>query len=182
MRIATRLRPHDPQGRETAERFDGPGMSVQITAPAIRHTLHELARIAPRSLPFGEIARNAVAPRGSELETELLDLWLATGGIDLHLVEPSIGDGSSEHPEASPLVRGRAASGGTLTNRWHQDVHLDDPILRQVLALLDGTRNAHDVAAALAGTAGASALDAGERTSLARASIEALASCALLVR
>jgi len=182
MRVASRLRPHDPQGREASERFDGPGASVQVTDPAVRQALHELARVVPRSLPFGELAKRVGLLDARRLRTELLDLWLATGSVDLHVFEPSIGDASSQHPEACPVVRGRAASGGTLTNRWHQEVRLDDPVLRHVLALLDGTCTAGDAATALAKMAGPSALDAGERALLARASIESLASCALLVR
>ena len=176
LRIASRLRPHE------GTRFDGPDTSVQVADADVRHALHELARVAPRSLAFDELTRCVGTVDAGKLQSELLDLWLATGAIDLHTHEPSMGDATSPRPEACSLVRSRAADGGTLTNRWHQEVRVDDPVLRHVLGLLDGLHTAGDVATALGSLAGSGALSADERLLLARASIESLASCALLVR
>ena len=74
------------------------------------------------------------------LRGELFDLWLATGAVDLHAHEPSLGDATSSRPLACPVARWHATHGGPVTNRWHQEVRLDGAPLRAVLAVLDGTR------------------------------------------
>jgi SAM-dependent methyltransferase len=171
LRIASRLRPHGGASADAhAERFDGKDVSVQVTEATARTALHHLAAIAPRSLPFVELARAAKVEDATALRDELFDLWLATGAIDLHAYEPSLGDGTSTQPVACPVARWHARHGGPLTNRWHQEVLLDDARMRAVLALLDGTRTIDDVARAAACP-----------REIARASIAALASAALLV-
>jgi SAM-dependent methyltransferase len=160
LRVASRLVPHAPTGTSAAsERFDGPNGSVLVSDPKTRRALRRLAEVAPRPLPFAQVASD-----------ELFDLWLSTGGIDFHAHEPSLGDGLSARPEACPVARWHAVHGGTITNRWHQEVVLADPLLRRVLSMLDGTRRADDVGAALG------------RPEIARASLQALARAALLVR
>lgn len=160
LRVASRLVPHARANASAAsERFDGPDGSVLVSDPSTRRALHRLAEVAPASLPFAQLASG-----------ELLDLWLSTGGVDLHVYEPALGDGRFARPEACPVARWHALHGGTITNRWHQEVVLSDPVLRRVLPLLDGTRTADDLVALLG--------DAG----IVRASLAALARAALLVR
>lgn len=169
LRIASRLRPHGPPvAGAAAERFDGPEHAVQVTDAAARRALRLLADAAPRSLPFPEIVRS-VGADGPALRTELFDLWLATGALDLHVHEPLLGDGTSPRSVACPVARWHAVRGGPITNRWHQEVRLDDPPLRRVLALLDGSRTVDDVAR-----------DTGCTVDLARAGVTALARAALL--
>jgi SAM-dependent methyltransferase len=160
MRVASRLVPHVPRSESAAsERFDGPDGSVLVTDAPTRRALHRLTEVAPRSLPFAQV-----------LSEELFDLWLSTGALDFHVHEPTLGDGLSARPEACPVTRWHAVHGGTITNRWHQEVVLSDPVLRRVLSMLDGTRTVDDVGAAL-----------GQRE-IARASLQAVARAALLVR
>jgi hypothetical protein len=160
MRVASRLVPHAaPSTSVASERFDGADGSVLVSDASTRRALHRLAEVAPRSLPFPQVASE-----------ELFDLWLSTGGIDLHVHEPPLGDGLSARPEACPVARWHAIHGGTITNRWHHEVVLSDPVLRRTLSLLDGTRSTEDLGTALGDEA------------LARASIAALARAGLLVR
>ena len=119
--------------------------------------------MAPRSLPVRELGAGA-------LHAELLDLWLATGAIDLHVYEPPLGDGASARALACPVARWHARHGGAVTNRWHQEVALEEPLLRRVLALLDGSRDAAAVAR-----------DARCTDEDATAAVRALAAAALLV-
>jgi hypothetical protein len=152
--------PHTASGTTAAsERFDGPDGSVLVSDASTRRALHRLAAVAPRSLPFAQFA-----------SAELFDLWLSTGGIDLHVHEPTLGDGLSSRPEACPVARWHAVHGGTITNRWHQEVVLSDPVLRRVLSMLDGTRTVDDVGASLG------------QPEIARASLQAIARAGLLVR
>ncbi|HEY6459255.1 MAG TPA: hypothetical protein VIY73_03860, partial [Polyangiaceae bacterium] len=121
----------------------------------------------PRSLPFGDLARGADGP---SLRAELVDLWLATGALDFHLHEPPLADAGAPRPLACSVARWHAVHGGPLTNRWHQEVHLEDAPMRSVLGLLDGTRTLADVARA-----------AGCTDAVAGACVEAIARAALLV-
>jgi hypothetical protein len=146
-------------------------VSVQIDDATTRRALRELARLAPRSLPFPELARAAGAKDAPALRDELLDLWLATGGIDLHVREPAFAVAPGERPLACPVARWHGEHGGPITNRWHHEVRLEDAPLRRVLALLDGTRTLADIAPL-----------AGCEAEVARAGVAALAAAALIVR
>jgi SAM-dependent methyltransferase len=171
LRVASRLRPHGPAGpAAAAERFDAAGVSVHVAHAGARAALRALAAAAPRSLPFSRLAEHAGAGGAAELRGELFDLWLATGAVDLHAHEPALADGTSARPAACPVARWHAVHGGPLTNRWHQEVRLDELLLRSVLARLDGTRTIADLARDAACTEGD-----------ARAAVAALAAAALLV-
>ncbi|HEY1696600.1 MAG TPA: class I SAM-dependent methyltransferase [Polyangiaceae bacterium] len=169
MRVASRLRPHGssagPDARG-AERFDGPESSVQVDSGVARRALHTLADAAPRSRPFGDLAGGTDA---AALRAELFDLWLATGALDFHVHEPPLAGPDVLRPLACPVARWHAAHGGPITNRWHQAVRLEDPPMRAVLALLDGTRTLAEVARA-----------AGCTDAVASACVEAIARAALL--
>jgi SAM-dependent methyltransferase len=184
LRISSQLRAYAPQDEGAAtERFDAPGgMSLLQGTPSVRRALHRLASIAPHSIPFAQLAADAA--NADDLRTEILDLWLATGGIDLHAHQPRMRDRRyerAERPEASPVARWHASHGGAITNLWHQEVQLDDPLLRSVLSRLDGSQSLDDLARALGETGPTRGLDAEARLKLAHASVEALASAALLV-
>jgi SAM-dependent methyltransferase len=166
LRVASRLRPHgSPAPNAFAERFDGADVSVHVEDPAARAALRELARVAPRSIPFPELGKLAGAGPARQ---ELFDLWLATGAVDLHTYEPPLADGSNAMPIGCPVARYHAIHGGPITNRWHQEVRLDPP-LRDLLALLDGTRGKVDLERGAHGTLHV------------RAGLAALAAAALLV-
>jgi SAM-dependent methyltransferase len=171
LRVASRLRPHGaPAPSASVERFDGADVSVHVRDPAARAALRELARVAPRSLPFPDLARLAGASHdAAALRQELLDLWLATGAVDLHAHEPALANGSSARPAACPVARYHATRGGPVTNRWHQEVRLDSQ-LRNLLGLLDGTRTHIDLER-----------DSGGSPDGVRAGVAALAAAALLV-
>ncbi|WP_394845950.1 class I SAM-dependent methyltransferase [Pendulispora brunnea] len=135
LRIASRLREESPG----SDFFRGARESVQVPDPAARAALRELQRVAPRSLAFQELPGADPA-----LASELFDVWLATGELDLYAHAPPMAQSAGEHPEAPPLVRLQAAHAGdaTITNLWHQEVRLLEPLVRFVLARLDGTRTA----------------------------------------
>jgi SAM-dependent methyltransferase len=170
LRVASRLQPHgEPAAEDAVVRFDGPDVSVQIADATTIRALRALARIAPRSLPLSDVARLAGAKDGAALRAELFELWLATGAVDLHANEPSMGSATSSRPVACPVARWHATQGGPVTNRWHQEVRLTDPLVLGVLGALDGTRTIADVARVVGCT-----------VELARSSLEAIASAALL--
>ena len=188
-RIASRLRiTADPAGG--ADRIEGPDGIVHVFDPLARCALHELSLVAPRSLAFDELCQRVRAAMptadGSSkvsdaVRSELFDLWLTIGGLDLHAYEPRMATTVSERPEASAVARIQARTDGTLTNVWHQEVRLVEEVVRFALARLDGTR-----------TCGALTREVRERMlpesssadveALVRASLDLLAKSALLVQ
>lgn len=129
------------------------------------HAMREIARVAPRA-----------APIDASWCEELFDLWLATQALDLHVHAPTIADGSSDRPRASPVARWHAAHGGAITNLWHHEVVLEDDITRWVLARLDGTCTRAELAHDLVSQDGRA-----QPKALVRDVIAQLASLALLV-
>jgi hypothetical protein len=174
LRVASRLRPGQNGQFEAAE------IRVFVPDAGTRRALDALARAAPRSLPFGDLA-SVVGGSPDELKDEILDLWLATGAIDLHQHEPPIADGRSERVLACGVARWHAVHGGTITNRWHQEVVLPDRAVRFLLGRLDGTRTLADLRADLRDAFPAPGVTDAELDELVRAGVDALAASALLV-
>ncbi len=156
LRVASRLRPRGAHAAEARqESFEAGENIVQIGDSAVRRALHELARVAPRSLAFEDLARRSL-PTGSPggdteaalaaLSAELFDLWLATGALDLYDHEPSFRTEAGERPVACPVARWHALRGDVITNRLHQEVLVPDAVVRWVLGRLDGTRTRSDLA------------------------------------
>ena len=170
LRIASRLR------AEANDFFRGAQGSVQVFDPAARAALLELERAAPRSRAFRELPGS-----GSALASELFDLWLATGELDLYAFEPRMRSRADGAPKAPALVRWQAENARPITNLWHQEVRLPDSLVRRVLAHLDGTHSFE----ALERDAGEAGLlghaSPADRRTLIRASVDLLAASALLV-
>jgi len=183
---ASHLRPREEQAPVTAiETFEDGKQMVQVSDPTVRAALRELARVAPAALPFDEIVRRSTddgaRDASSGLAGELVDLWLATGSVDLLAAPPAIASVPDERPVACPVARWRAARGGTITNRLHQEVLVPDAIVRWVLARLDGTRTREDLARQARSLEGARGATEDELDRVVAASIERLFACALIV-
>jgi SAM-dependent methyltransferase len=187
LRIASRLRasrPADATLRQ--ESFEEGELVVQVSDPAARRALRELASVAPRSLRFDELVRRSLPPGAPEaaldaLSSELFDLWLATGGIDLHEHEPTAASRAGERPVGCPLARVQARRGGVVTNRLHQEVLFPEAIVRWVLGRLDGTRTRADLAREARALDENRAVADAELELLVNASIDRLVACALIV-
>jgi SAM-dependent methyltransferase len=185
LQVVSRLRPGAPAADGSSlEAFEDGDQSVQVSDPVLRRALRELARVAPAALSFEELARRVQGAGGphaaTALASELVDLWLATGSLDLLAGSPALAPGAGERPIACPVARWHATHGGPITGRLHQEVLVPDAIVRWVLGRLDGTRTRTDLARearSIEGTDGAS--DA-ELEQLVAASVERLAACALL--
>ena len=187
LHVASRLRPKGPADfAPRQESFEEGEMVVQVSDPASRRALHELARIGPRPLRFDELASRSLPSDATEaarraLSTELFDLWLATGALDLYDHEPAVKSEAGERPVACPLARFQALRGGVVTNRLHQEVLVPDAIVRWVLGRLDGTRTRKDLAREARALDGSGATTDPERERLVSASIDRLVACGLVV-
>lgn len=63
------------------------------------------------------------------------------GALFLHATAPGVPADAGERPEAHPWVRWEAEQGELVTSLFHQVTRFEDPLLRTVLASMDGTRN-----------------------------------------
>ena len=135
LRIASRLREASPGV------FQGAHESVQVPDAMATAALRELERAAPLSLAFHDVTGADPA-----LASELFDVWLATGELDLYAHAPPMAARAAERPEAPSLIRWQAMHDATITNLWHQEVRLPEALVRFVLARLDGTRTAQELA------------------------------------
>jgi SAM-dependent methyltransferase len=186
LHLASRLRPGAPAADTSSlEAFEDGEQSVQVADPIVRRALRELARVVPAALSFDELARRVQVGAGgphaaSALASELVDLWLATGSLDLLAGSPALSPVARERPVACPVARWHATHGGPITGRLHQEVLVPDAIVRWVLARLDGTRTRADLAREARSIEGAGGASDTELEHLVATSVERIAVCALL--
>ncbi len=165
-RIASAAKPcsANPQlALSIPEEFEAPGNARLKTADSLAKAivLH-LGGIWPQSIPFPDLLAAGRARLGlpadpgadeetaSEYAEALLGMAMA-GVVELHLHAPHMAIEPSAQPTISPLVRWRLMQkAGTATNLLHRPVRVEDPIVRELMLLLDGTRDrralAHDLA------------------------------------
>jgi methyltransferase-like protein len=140
--------------------FHGPLETVlQTASPIAKAAFLTLGRITPQAVAFDHLLREACAllnqslPKHqsralteqtrTDLAKELLQACLR-GGVLLHVYQPRITSTLSERPQASPIARLQAASGGIITNQRHEAID-PNPLHRHLLVLMDGTRTRSDL-------------------------------------
>lgn len=128
------------------------GAVLRTDHPLAKAALWQLGEVSPRALRWAELlaatgARLHEAGAGVPVEGQersLAEIMLAAYGagmVQLHLWQPEMVSTVSERPLASPLARWQAQRQDTLTSLLHQAVEPDDELTRQLLLLLDGTRD-----------------------------------------
>jgi methyltransferase-like protein len=138
-------------GSDAAEEFRTPkGASITVGQPIIKAALLYLSEIWPQSVHFSDLRRVALSrlekDRPSESEaTRILGRVLfqayAAGMIELHPHSSRWASQASERPVASPLTRLQLQSQANVTNLRHVSIQVEGTLERQLLLLLDGTRN-----------------------------------------
>ena len=147
-----------------AETFRAPqGAKLTTRGAIVKAAMLVLAEAWPQALPFAELAQAArakldratgaaAAPaRAAQDNTQLCNSLLqsyAVNVVELRLRSPRLAATPSARPRASPLARWQAGEGLPLTNLRHEPVKLDEAN-RQVLRLLDGTRDRAALVAAM---------------------------------
>ena len=138
------------------------GNSIQTDRPILKAALSRLGGCWPRALRFEDLlpaSRDIMARGGtaddresaedaSELCVLLLSCY-AAGVVELHTWAPPVVAEISERPIASSLARYQCDHDKRLTTLWHRGVDLDTDLARQLVVLLDGTRNRSALAEAL---------------------------------
>ncbi len=133
------------------------GGSITVNQPFVKAVLWEVARLWPATQTFDELLcralKHAPAPDGADPEVMLRECLLRMqlpGVIDININSWPHAAGISPRPAASRLARFQARVGSRVTSLRHRPVELDEPLLRMLLPLLDGTREASSLPAALA--------------------------------
>ena len=145
----------------------GKGGSIQTNAPVSKAAFALLARLWPQPLSFGELLRQvqvqlrgqpaAAASSGEDDTLELGKTLLksyAAGLVELHSYLPTYCSAIEERPVASPLARWQAGHGNFVTTLYHNTMYLEDALAKQLLGLLDGTRDRAQLVEELAPVAG----------------------------
>lgn len=161
-RFRTRVRPVDPSADPFApgeEGFVGDGgLSLTSGDVRLRALLHALYEQWPGTLDFagatdvlGEAVRRSTggAPPPRPVLGRMLHQALLAQLLSPHLTDTPIAVAVPERPVVRPVARYQAGLPELVTNILHQSLDLE-PLDRLVLPLLDGTRTAADVAAAIA--------------------------------
>jgi SAM-dependent methyltransferase len=144
-----------PDGLEI-ETFEGArGGRAATDARLVRAALHLLRDVWPRRLPFADVYERArrSCPDGSGDAAFLAEFLLpfhATGLVRFHMVSPRLVEMAGPMPRSHPLVRLQARRQPVITTPLGTALRVDDPLVRQLLVLADGTRDREALMAALA--------------------------------
>jgi methyltransferase-like protein/2-polyprenyl-3-methyl-5-hydroxy-6-metoxy-1,4-benzoquinol methylase len=138
--------------------------TVEIGHPLAKAALCVLGEHFPRPLSFADLLTQARTRLGSPASggpvaedpeamelAEFLFLAGHTQAVNLVGYVPHWVTAVSERPRVSVLVRWQINAGLPVTNVWHQAVKIEDPLLRHLLGLLDGTRDRASLVQELAG-------------------------------
>ncbi|MGB7068622.1 MAG: class I SAM-dependent methyltransferase [Pyrinomonadaceae bacterium] len=156
-RVASHLTPASANPElvsRSAEKFIGTKSDkIETDHPLTKAALYHICSIWPRSAGFAELVAEAkrlltiasnefISSDDDEkiLAEGLLRLF-GTGLIHLHLYEPAFSADVSEFPEVSRLARWQAAAGEKLSTLRNESIKIDDAIGRELIKLLDGTRD-----------------------------------------
>jgi methyltransferase-like protein len=182
----------EPDFRSTSPlQFNYPsGGSMTTNHPLAKAAMSHLGRVWPQALPFSELlnAARALAQRDtSDGEATLQEdfNWLsemvvrlyAANFLELHTQAPAFVTKVSAQPVASALARAQVEHTSSVSNLRHAPVEVEDDAARQLLLLLDGTRNREQLLAELRRRANSGEITA-ERL---EANLDRLGKLALLV-
>ncbi len=138
---------------KVVEEFKGPhGAHLQTDFPLAKAALLTLKDAWPRLLNWEELENAAVVEVSSHQAESvtaddllaLMEIMLAayrSGVIELHLHRPAIQLEVSAHPVANHLARWQAQHSEVVTNLLHTSVILENELSRQLIILMDGTRD-----------------------------------------
>jgi hypothetical protein len=113
---------------------------LKTAHPLANALMTSLIEAWPRPINFGALLEKA----GAENVDALREIVLATysaGLVELHSLPPLFTTTAGERPQASPLARWQARTGPRLTTLRHTVIEAEGEIERQLVMLLDGTRD-----------------------------------------
>ncbi len=137
-------------GREGVNRFEGQHGAAMQTAHLIANAaIMHLIKAWPRTLHFDELSAS-IGTEHSDALSEIVFTMFSAGLVELHAWQPRFRVTPGPRPIASPLARVQARSGSDLTTLRHSSVQVDGALERQLITLLDGSRDRQDLKTELA--------------------------------
>jgi methyltransferase-like protein/cyclopropane fatty-acyl-phospholipid synthase-like methyltransferase len=134
------------------------GAELQTDRPVVKAALMCLATAWPQSVSFEALLNSSKTEFGSEtvgerkmpedLAAALLQAHLA-GYVEIHSYRAPFVTGVSERPTASALARLQLEKNRVLSTLRHQSIKVDDDLSRNLIRLLDGSRDRSAVLAEL---------------------------------
>jgi hypothetical protein len=134
--------------QEEFRSLDGTSMTTNL--PLAKAAILHLTNCWPLAVPFHQLLRQTralldadSAPTAEDAST-LADLLMKTytsGLVELHAIPSRFTLNISERPRAFALARLEVQSGTRVTTLRHSTVELEDDVVRQLVVLLDGTRD-----------------------------------------
>jgi methyltransferase-like protein len=130
--------PGPPDAAPDVETFERPnGPSASTNNPTVKAILNRLIGLWPQSERLEDLHTLAEERVVAEI---LLKLYGATL-VEFHAYRSPVAGKPGLRPEASPLARYQAREHTMVTTLRHSQVEIPDSLSRQVLQLLDGTRD-----------------------------------------
>ena len=133
------------------------GVVMSASDPLVKAALACLSEIWPQAICYGDLARDAWRRLGEARNEhgeadqeearlcEMLLIGFESDAVDLHLHQPGFVSVPSGLPVVSDLARLQAREGHMLTTARHTIVEVKDDLARQLIMLLDGTRDRHSL-------------------------------------
>jgi methyltransferase-like protein len=138
--------PGDVRSTATVQYHTASGMTLSTASPVLKAAMRILSRRWPATVPFAELDREVVAALSGEsdggkaLAMGLLSTFLASDLLELHAA-PIRAVVAGERPVALAVARARLTAGEAgVTTRRHEFYKASD-LDRQLIPLLDGTRD-----------------------------------------
>ncbi|HEY3289339.1 MAG TPA: methyltransferase regulatory domain-containing protein, partial [Anaerolineae bacterium] len=156
LNVASRIKPASEApdiNSKSVEQFRSGNDEATLSTdhPVSKAALVYLAEVWPRAVSVREllnVAREKVQAAPDRIDEDAQDLLAnllkaytySSQLVELHTFQPSLVTKVTDRPVASPIARVGAEEGTIATNLWHERVNLT-PLNRQLLRLLDGTRD-----------------------------------------
>jgi methyltransferase-like protein/2-polyprenyl-3-methyl-5-hydroxy-6-metoxy-1,4-benzoquinol methylase len=150
---ASEAQPTSPEpsvsSNDTEEFRTRKGASIRTNRPLAKAAFLHLSQQWPRSISFPDLlaaARRLALTEKDQNENrvalcEILLRSFAAGITELHIWAPPFVTDVSEHPIASPIARHQNRRTKRITTLRHTGLELTDALSRNLLELLDGTRD-----------------------------------------
>jgi methyltransferase-like protein/trans-aconitate methyltransferase len=160
-RVASQAQPTVPRpdlhSQKEVEFRGKKGIALVCDLPLAKAALSELGTTWPASLPLAELVSRArillgraSSPDSSDPESqglgEVLVQCFRAGLVELHLAKPAFAQRAGKRPVSSPVARLQIRSGAvSVTNLCHGPVIISEALSRELVLLLDGTRDRADL-------------------------------------
>ena len=139
-------RRHAGPFRERSRRFKTvAGLELETNVPDAKLALYELGRVWPQALRLDDLAERVAERLGSPPSSEKLAKLLLDSGASVaaraFFRPPTCLRAPSPLPKTTALARLEARRGVEVTNLHHEPVKVNVAFHRELLVLLDGTRD-----------------------------------------